>query len=172
MKVNLGCADRYVDGWVNVDWAGSPHRKDVELDLALDLMPWPAYTVTDVYAGHVLEHIEYDKIALTLRDVRDCMVAGGRIMVVGPDCNKARQLEAMGLFDHSWGSLNDVIDGDHRWPGTEHKWECTTPLVVELLHDAGWYEITDVGIEHVSNFWPVVDRVQRWQFAVGAVARW
>jgi predicted SAM-dependent methyltransferase len=171
VRVNLGCADRYVDDWVNVDWAGSPHRRDVTLDLARDLLPWNAYTITHAYVGHLLEHIELDDAARMLRGLRDCMVIGGHIMVVGPDVDRARRMILAGTFDSTYHSLDSIVHGDHRWTGTEHRWECTAALVVQLLKDAGWSDVEEVGIENVHGFWPVIDRTQPWQCAVTAVAR-
>jgi hypothetical protein len=82
MKVNLGCGDRVVDGWTNVDYAlgarlsrvpliGTINRKlhvfNVEWDRRIvihDLLtrfPWPDSSVAVAYSSHTLEH--FDKTA-------------------------------------------------------------------------------------------------------------
>lgn len=171
MRLNLGCGDRYADGWVNVDHAGSPHRKDAEVDLTAGVLPWPAGSVTHVYAGHVLEHLSLETCHVLLSLLLPCMVPKGRIMVVGPDVPKAEVMIADGTFDFRWGhTLESLRFGGNRWPGDAHLWDCSTALVADMLAECGWSEVVDVGIERVPTFWPVADRAPRWQCAVSARA--
>ena len=169
MKLNLGCGDRYVNGWVNVDHAGSPHRKDQEVDLVDGWFPWQPGIVTHVYAGHLLEHLHLDDAANLLGLLRPFMAPDGKIMIVGPDVDKARKMIDDGTFDFSWGhTLESITHGGHRWPGDEHKWQSRVGVVLDMLEVMGWQDIVDVGIEHVPDEWPVADRSPLWQFAVSA----
>jgi hypothetical protein len=154
---------------VNVDHAGSPYRKDVEFDLR-DPLPWTLCSVASVYAGHVLEHLAYDEARSLLTRLLPCMVPGGEIMVVGPDVQVAEALVASGMFDSTYHTLEVIKKGGCAYDGDEHLWECTVGKVLKLLRDSGWVEIEDVGIENVSEFWPVADRKPPWQCAVNAVA--
>jgi hypothetical protein len=169
IRLNLGSADRYVDGWVNVDHAACPHRKDVAVDLTGEL-PWSAWSVTEIYAGHVLEHLTFDDASALLNRLRFCMIPGGVIMVVGPDVDKAKEMIEVGTFDYTYHSLDTIRFGDDRWPGTKHQWDCTAELVAALLTISGWEDVTEVGIENVDAHWPVIDRAQLWQCAVRGVA--
>jgi predicted SAM-dependent methyltransferase len=162
MKINLGCGDRYADGWHNVDWAGSPHRKDETLDL---LMPLPWTGITHAYAGHILEHLRVGDCLVVLRRLRECMASSGELMVVGPDVLIAQGMAVAGTLDVTMDSLTQ---GGHRWHGDEHRWHCTTFDVEELLRSAGWRQVTRVGIPNVPDMWPVADRGPRWQCAVSA----
>jgi len=164
VRLNLGSADRYVEGWHNVDHEACPHRRDETVDLTGPL-PWPDHSITHVYAGHVLEHLTRDQCLKLLTDLRDRMVPGGQIMVVGPDIELAQRLGA-----GPWHTMDELRHGGKRWPGDEHQWECTAALVEQLLWDAGWSWVMDVGIINVDPSWPVVDRVPLWQLAVSATA--
>ncbi len=162
MRVNLGCGDRYADGWHNVDWAGSPHRRDETLDLG-ELLPWT--DVTHAYAGHILEHLHIRIVLAFLDRLRHCMAPGGELMVVGPDCLAAEGMAITGDLDVTLDSLRY---GAHRWPGDEHRWECTGADVKALLVVTGWSDVTTVGIGNVPAVWPVADRGPRWQCAISA----
>jgi predicted SAM-dependent methyltransferase len=164
VKLNLGCADRYVEEWHNVDHEPCPHPRDETVDLTGPL-PWPPNSITYVYAGHILEHLTYEQCQKLLLRLRDQMVPGGQLMAVGPDM---ALVERLGAGDQH--GLEELRHGGNRWPGDEHRWECTTVLVEELLRNAGWLEVTNVGIINVPMLWPVIDRVPEWQFAVSAVA--
>ena len=170
MRVNLGCADRYAVGWRNVDHVACPYHVDEVVDLT-EPLPWATRSITHVYAGHVLEHLTMADAEQLLKRLHPCMSEGGRIMVVGPDVDRARAMIKNGTFDDRYHSLETIIHGDHRWPGTEHRWECTAERVMSLLYAAGWSDVRSVGIADVADSWPVVDRSQLWQCAVTAVVR-
>lgn len=164
MLINLGCGDRYARGWHNVDHAGSPHAKDETLDITGDL-PWAPNSVLHVYMGHVLEHITLVQCRALLTKLRPIVQPHGQIMVVGPDITIATQLAREGKLDVTLDSLKF---GASRWPGDEHKWECTAAKIVKLLRDTRWVDVENVGIENVAPFWPVADRGPKWQCAVTA----
>lgn len=57
MRLNLGCCDRHLDGYINVDRV---QPADVIADLELD-WPWPDSSVKQIVADDILEHLP-DKI--------------------------------------------------------------------------------------------------------------
>lgn len=173
MKLNLGCGDRYVEGWVNVDHR-SPHKKDLVVDLT-DRLPWtPPWDddqdIAAIYAGHLLEHLTTAQCRFLLSELLLCVRPGVPIMIVGPDVDRARAMIDAGTFDPTYHSLHSIRFGGSRWPGDQHQWDCTGPRVAKLLRNAGWLDVHDVGIENVSEFWPVADRAPRWQCAISAVS--
>lgn len=173
VRVNLGCGDRYADGWVNVDRVECPHRKDAVVDLTqtLPLDWWQENGVVEyAYAGHVLEHLTIDQCCDVLDRLWLCMIPGGQVMVVGPDVDVAERMIVDGTFDHSYGHTLDTIrNGGGRWPGDEHRWWCTAERVAAMLRDTGWSDVTNVGIGNVDPLWPVADRRPLWQCAVSAI---
>jgi hypothetical protein len=170
MRINLGCGDRYADGWHNVDHAGSPFRVDQTVDLSGPL-PWPAGSVELVYAGHVLEHLHMADALDLLERLLPLMIPGGKIMCVGPDVVRGAEMEQAGALEE-WMTLDLLIYGGHRWPGDEHWWACDEATLVAMLKETGWVDVSAVPIADVPPLWPVADRAPRWQCAVGAVAPW
>lgn len=165
MRLNLGCGDRYADGWHNVDQLGCPHRMDQTVDLT-GLLPSSWRMITHVYAGHILEHLFVGDVLELLSDLRDRMAApGGQLMVVGPDVAVAQKMAEAGTLEVTMDSL---VNGGHRWHGDEHRWQCTGPDVQALLWHTGWQNVTQLDLDLVPDFWPVADRGPRWQCAVSA----
>lgn len=154
--------------WHNVDF-GYPYRVDERLDLEEETTGLPWTGVTHVYAGHLFEHISRascQHLAYLLLDCADS--AGCLLMVVGPDVPVAKRMIADGTFDGTYHSLESITRGGHRWPGDDHKWETSGSAVTEVLREAGWPVVSDIGIRQVSLFWPVADREPQWQYAVRA----
>lgn len=165
MRLNLGCGDRHQPGWHNVDFAGSPHQKDEEVDLRTNALPWTPGSIEVAYCGHLLEHLFVDEVLVLLAALRPLMAPDGELMVVGPDIILAEGLLAAGTLDVA---MEGLTQGGHRWHGDEHRWHCTTWSVEALLRAAGWSEVTRVGIANVPSIWPVADRRPQWQCAVSA----
>jgi len=55
IKLHLGCGDRKLEGFVNID-----NRKECEPDLVLDIgidrFPYPDGTVSEIVSNHAMEH--------------------------------------------------------------------------------------------------------------------
>lgn len=167
LRLNLGCGDRYAPGWHNIDHAGSPHRKDETVDLCRPLPPsWR--NVSRVYAGHILEHLRIGDCLQLLDRLWRVVAPSGRLLVVGPDVVVAEEMAQAGTLDVTLDSLRY---GAHRWPGDEHRWECSAGDVKELLWRTGWKWVRSMPIGEVPEEWPVADRGPTWQCAVLASPR-
>jgi len=169
MQVNLGCGDRYVNRWWNVDVATCPWPKDEVVDLTGEL-PWPDGSLTHVYAGHVLEHIEWADAVQLLNRLQPKLMYGGELMIVGPDCDVAERLLGPTGSDEFGATLDSLVNGGHRWPGDEHRWRCTLDKMLQLLAHTRWTKIRQVDMQHVvEEGWPVADPRPRWQLALSVV---
>ena len=106
MKVNLGCGDRVVDGWTNVDYAlgarltrvplvSTLNRKlrifNVEWDSRIVLhdlktrFPWSDSSVAVAYSSHTLEHFDKADGRSFLSECHRVLRPGGIIRIIVPD---------------------------------------------------------------------------------------
>lgn len=167
LSLNLGCGDRYVDGWTNVDF-GSPHPHDQTVDLTGEL-PWQRGSVSRIYAGHLLEHITVRQCEALVRRLLACAdPAGCAFVAVGPDIPVAEQMIADGTFDYTYHSLETLRFGAGRWAGDVHQWETSGPAVARIIRQAGWPVVNTMSIDQLEGGWPVADREPKWQYAVKA----
>lgn len=171
MNINLGCGDRYVDGWVNVDLPDMPHRVDQRVDITSEL-PWRENSIDCVYAGHVLEHLHKDDAYQLVARLLPLMKPYGAIMLVGPDVEVAAQLfnNVPNAPDQFGVTLDALRYGAGRWCGDVHLWECTVHVLEDMLNRAGWDSVTPMNMDEVAVNWPVADPRPKWQCAVGAIA--
>lgn len=104
MKINLGCNDFKLDGFINID--SDPVTKP---DLVADAshLPYEDNTVDEIYAGHLLEHFSYNEDVLV--EWKRVLKDGGRITITVPDIEKGLRLHKEGKLSLTW--VNDIVFG-------------------------------------------------------------
>jgi hypothetical protein len=83
-RVNLGCGRWKLSGYVNIDPDPSVDP-DVCTDALTYLRELPSDSVTEVYMGHFLEHLERDDALGVLSVTRRVLKPGGLVGIVVPD---------------------------------------------------------------------------------------
>lgn len=78
-KLNLGCCDRLLPGYVNVDSYGGPGVQVADLR---EPWPWPDGTVEAILAHDIIEHLP-DKIH-TMNEIYRVLGPGGRAEIAVP----------------------------------------------------------------------------------------
>jgi hypothetical protein len=145
VRLNLGCGDKILPGYINVDVVQSRAGKspDVICDLH-DLSAFPDNHADEVLAVHVVEHFWRWEIEAILREWIRVLKPGGRMILECP--NLAAACEAF-LADPLGGSQPDgrgqrtmwVFYGDPQWqdPLMVHRWGYTPTSLAALLTAAG-----------------------------------
>ena len=88
LRLHLGCGERYLEGYVNVDLAPSPTsimatRADVFGDVAE--LRFPTASVDEVRSHHVFEHFPRTEALALLIRWHEWLRPGGRLVVETPD---------------------------------------------------------------------------------------
>jgi predicted SAM-dependent methyltransferase len=116
--LNLGCGNRFIRSWTNVDFVSS--SADV---LAHDLtrgIPFADNTFDIVYHSHVLEHFTKQQASVFIGECYRTLVPGGHIRVAVPD------LETLAILYLK--SLEAVVKDENDLTVAEHQWS-----IIELL---------------------------------------
>ena len=79
VKLNLGCGERWKDGFINVD-AFNP--ADMIVDLNSFPWPWEDNTVDEIYSRGCFEHLQDFNAAL--REAHRVLKPGGRLQIIVP----------------------------------------------------------------------------------------
>ena len=83
MKLNVGCGGWQLPGWVNLD--AIEHGVPGGVVARAPSLPFLDASLEEIYAGHFVEHLEYEEAVAFLAECRRCLTPGGVLGVVVPD---------------------------------------------------------------------------------------
>jgi SAM-dependent methyltransferase len=145
LRLNLGCGDKHLPGYVNVDVAASRAgvRPDVQCDLR-DLAPFASDSADEILAVHVVEHFWRWEVVDVLREWTRTLKPGGTLIVECPNLLEAcRALLADPENGTKPGQEGQrtmwVFYGDPAWrdPLMCHRWNYTPASLKAIMEEAG-----------------------------------
>jgi len=137
-KLNLGCETYYLPGFVNIDL----HRDAIITpDILADArnLPFHDEEFDFIYAGHLVEHLYYDRLPEYLREWQRILRSGGRLVVVVPDIGTSMRRYAAGEFtlDHVIPQIfGQHFSGD--FEPQRHRYAYDYPRLIESLSRVPW----------------------------------
>ena len=81
MKLNLGCGDDYIDGYINADL----YAEKVDERFDAKHIPYADNTFDELKAFHIIEHFHYFEGQEVLKEWHRVIKPGGRIHIETPD---------------------------------------------------------------------------------------
>ena len=149
LRLNLGCGDKILPGYVNVDVveARAGARPDVICDLH-DLAPFDDASADEILSVHVVEHFWRWEIADVLREWIRVLKPGGRMVIECPNIQSAcatflENPERAARADQDGQRTMWVFYGDPKWkdPLMIHRWGYTPESLRALLAEAGLRDV-------------------------------
>jgi SAM-dependent methyltransferase len=145
LRLNLGCGDKHLPGYVNVDVAASRAgvRPDVQCDLR-ELKSFATDSADEVLAVHVVEHFWRWEIVDVLREWLRTLKPGGQMIVECPNlleaCRALLEDPVNGAQPGPGGQRTMwVFYGDPAWrdPLMCHRWNYTPQSLKALMEESG-----------------------------------
>lgn len=144
VKLNVGCGWRYKRGWVNIDpYDGNDPAPDIVA--ALPDLPFPDGHADIVFCSHAIEHIPLHVTPAAIRELHRVARSGGKVVIVAPDY---LDMPSRNYDD----TIRTAVFGGEKYPGDEHQWACSTPLLGYLLQVAGIGEFTRIELRRNREF--------------------
>jgi predicted SAM-dependent methyltransferase len=134
LRLNLGCGNKPIPEYLNVD-----ERELDSVDLIADVrsVPFPAGTVAEIYAAHLIEHFTEPDLKLRVLPAwRALLGPGGVLHIVTPDA--VGMIEAFTRGDYPFESLRTVTYGGQDYPGNFHYTMFSRESLRSILHEAGF----------------------------------
>ena len=148
VKLNLGCGDKILEGYVNIDTVSSRAGKqpDVNADMC-DLSKIKSFAADEILAVHFVEHFYYWEVIPLLKSWRRLLKPGGKLILECPTllyacqmivenpaiCSQAGKAGQMSMWP---------LYGDPSWKDQLmcHDWAYTPDSLKAVLLEAGFVQ--------------------------------
>jgi predicted SAM-dependent methyltransferase len=128
-KLHLGCGERYLDGYVNIDYPPSEHtvQETSPADQLADItrLEYEPDSVAEIRLHHVFEHFDRPTALRLLIDWHEWLAEGGRLTIETPDFDRSVRAFTRRIGRRDPGTILRHVFGSH-----EADW---------AVHWDGWY---------------------------------
>lgn len=133
LQLHLGCGQRKLPGFVNIDLNWSP-ATDYTCDISR--LPCPDGSVSRIETYHVIEHIPRPRIEHVLREWYRVLRPGGVLVMECPDFSRNLEEMMAGNEERMYS-----IFGWQRFPGDAHHWGYTVDTLSALVRKIGFAHV-------------------------------
>ena len=148
-RLNLGCGDKILPDYINVDVAES--RRSLKPDVLCDLRkltPFEDDTIDEILSVDVVEHFWRWEVVDILKEWRRVLKPGGVMILECPNLISACQ-ELLQNAEHATGPGPEgqrsmwVLYGDPAWkdPLMNHRWGYSPASLAQVMHEAGFLNL-------------------------------
>lgn len=131
MRINLGCNEWNLEGFVNIDHVHQFPRIQPELVANALRLPFADETIDEIYAGHILEHFALDETPLC--EWHRVLKPGGRITITVPDIEKGLKDLRAGRITLQW--FQQIVYGAADRPSQDHYRAFATDLLFQAVSE-------------------------------------
>ena len=141
MKINLGCGESPLDGYINIDSIKNKlTRPDVIANIKLEFLPFKSYECEEICALHVLEHIERDYWSRIFDEFYRLLIPDGVLILAYPEFERCAH-NFITNFKGARDFWRMTLYGRQDYPGDYHVVPMRTAEVVNYLTSFGFYDI-------------------------------
>jgi predicted SAM-dependent methyltransferase len=154
IRLNLGSGPFPLPGFINID-----QFENVKPDLVCDVLslPYEPETVSEIYAGHILEHFRFDDGMKALRYWHSILCHGGTISVSTPDFDFLARKYLSDPSPERLMNFNDTYIYSGLQP-SPHQYAYSAALLKKVMEDAGFVNLTVMPVNH-----PYFPHIVDWQ---------
>lgn len=149
IKINLGCGDKVLDGYINVDIVNERggHQPDVICDIK-DLSVFKDDYADEIMVIHVVEHFWRWEIVDIIKEWIRVLKPNGKLILECPNLLSACQELIKDPINFAKPGKDGqksmwVFYGDPSWkdPLMMHKWGYTPHSLAQIMHECGLRDI-------------------------------
>jgi predicted SAM-dependent methyltransferase len=137
VRVNVGCGEKPLPGYINVDFREVP-----EVDVVADArrLPFAPHSLAELASAHLVEHFRQHHLATVLLPYwKGLLRPGGSLRVVCPDW--AAMLRRLQAGEMPYADFKLVTFGAQDYSGDDHFSMYTPESLTDVLRQAGFQQI-------------------------------
>jgi predicted SAM-dependent methyltransferase len=138
MKLNLGCGNHPLEGYLNVDL--NPKFADVISDVR-NLSSFEDGEAEEILATHLIEHFYIWEVQDILKEWKRVLKPGGSIYLECPNLRRCIAMLLEGGYGDRFTMWGLYGDPGHKEPLMCHKWGYTPETLAAELQKAGFVDI-------------------------------
>jgi predicted SAM-dependent methyltransferase len=144
MRLNLGCGNKKIAGFLNIDNNPEvfPDRLQDVSNLCFIYNVFPNEQITEIVAYDIIEHFDRVQIPTVLKNWYDHLAAGGILYIRTNDLDRMIDLYKSGSPAFPADKFIWHLMCEHEKPGMGHKWCFTKQTLFRALVTAGFKKIT------------------------------
>lgn len=144
IRLNLGCGEFPMKDFINIDQFEGVHP-----DLICDIidLPYGLNSISEIYAGHVLEHFTFKDGKEVLRYWHSLLKPGGMINIVVPNFDFLVKEYIANPSPERLIILNDVYIYSTIQQSV-HQYVYSADLLYKIMSDTGFKNITRMPVDH------------------------
>lgn len=152
MKLHLGCGNKRIKGYCNVD-CRETDSVDIVDDITI-LQKFESNSAAVIYASHVLEHVTRHDYKDVLKRWHEVLTEGGRLRIAVPDF---QQIAEHYVKTGDLRSISGILYGGQDYPENNHFWCWDFNELEKDLKEAGFrniqrYDWRNTEHSHVDDF--------------------
>ena len=145
VRLNFGCGDAPIEGWINVDGIFNP-RAELVIGLR-GRLPIESESVRFIFSEHLIEHFRYPEAVTFLSECRRILEPGGAIRIVAPDLYgmaRAYVENDRSWFEKAFPYLSDPVEAINLifYQGGAHHYIYDSEALQTVLREAGFELVT------------------------------
>ena len=117
VKLNLGCGNEILDGYINIDRYNNTGSVDMSCDIGE--LPFDDESVDEIYTSHVFEHIGLNEIYAVIEEWRRVLRDRGRLVMNLPNLEHEVRVWLDTPDDQKWFEVHRIF-GAQSHPGNAH----------------------------------------------------
>lgn len=133
LKLNLGCGNKILPGYVNVDYKNPWAKKKPDLECDIRKLPYGNDSVDEILAVHVIEHFHLWEAPEVIEEWRRVLKPGGKLILECPCLNKILHFFNIQPIVYSHTMMGLYGDQKYQDPAMVHKWCYSKEHLTDLM---------------------------------------
>lgn len=142
MKINIGCGESLLEGFVNIDCTeNSIVKPDLVHDITKERLPYEDESIEEIWMIHALEHTEYKFWPMIFKEFARVLVPNGVLLLSYPEfevCSK----RFLNNTNNQRNFCRMALYGRQLWDSDYHVSPMHSPEIKDMLETYKFYRVS------------------------------